>query len=421
MQKVFVLSSTKKPLMPTSSARARQLLRDGKAKVFRHNPFTIILLEREDGETQPIILKVDPGSKVSGLALMKTKGDALLLLWAVNLVHRGHIIKTKLEKRRNVRRSRRNRKTRYRESRFNNRKRTIGKGWLPPSLMSRVDNVVNWVRKLMKYVPITTIEVETVRFDVQLMENPKIKGVGYQQGTLAGYEVREWLLENRGRKCAYCKKTTTPLQIEHIVPKSRGGSNRLENLTLACESCNQKKGNMTAGEFGYPNLQLPTQSYKDAAAVNATRYRIGDDLRALGLPVTFWSGGLTKFNRTQNGLPKDHWLDAACVGSSEKVVVPNGFFPLIVKAVGRGNRQKCLMNKYGFPRTKPKSGKTHFGFRTGDIVKAIVTKGKNKGTHVGRVTVRKRGQFVVDGIDSISHKYCQLIQRNDGYEYTVCL
>jgi 5-methylcytosine-specific restriction endonuclease McrA len=84
--------------------------------------------------------------------------------------------------------------------------------------------------------------MELVKFDTQLMENPDISGIEYQQGELAGYEVREYLLEKWGRKCAYCSETDLPLQIEHIIPRSRGGSDRVSNLTLACEGCNRLKG-----------------------------------------------------------------------------------------------------------------------------------------------------------------------------------
>ncbi len=124
MQQVFVLSSTRKPLMPTHPARARKLLKKGRAAVYRLQPFTIILKDREDGETQPMVLKVDPGSKTTGVALLKMQGDCLLLCWAANLIHRGWQIKESLEKRRAIRRGRRNRKTRYRPARFNNRKTT---------------------------------------------------------------------------------------------------------------------------------------------------------------------------------------------------------------------------------------------------------------------------------------------------------
>ena len=200
MQRVLVLSNTKSPLMPCHPARARTLLREGKAAVYRQFPFTIILKDREDGDLQPTELKIDPGSKTSGIALVGLFKRGKRAIFAVNLAHRGHAIKSALDARRSLRRSRRGRKTRYRQPRFLNR--TKHKGWLPPSLISRVENVKNLAQKLCRFSPVSEIAVETVRFDTQKMQNPEISGVEYQQGELLGYEVREYLLEKWGRTCA---------------------------------------------------------------------------------------------------------------------------------------------------------------------------------------------------------------------------
>ncbi|MGB1289371.1 MAG: RNA-guided endonuclease IscB, partial [Aggregatilineales bacterium] len=222
MQKVFVVDKNEDPLMPCHPARARELLRKGRAKVFRRYPFTIILLDREGGETQNMQFKVDPGSKTSGIALVGDFKRGLRCIWAAELTHRGQQIRDKLLSRRQLRRGRRHRKTRYRQPRFLNRRK--GKGWLPPSLLSRINNVWTWLVRLRRFSPITHLAMELVRFDMQLMQNPEISGVEYQQGELQGYEVREYLLEKWGRTCAYCGAKDTPLQIEHIVPKARGGS-----------------------------------------------------------------------------------------------------------------------------------------------------------------------------------------------------
>ena len=163
---------------------------------------------------------------------------------------------------------------------------------------------------------------------------------------------------------------------------------------------------------------------KDAAAVNATRYRIGNDLKAIGIPVSFSSGGLTKFNRCQQGYPKEHWIDAACVGTNgSKVFIPKNLRPLQIKACGRGSRQMCRVNRYGFPRTGPKKEKRIHGFQTGDLIKAIVTKGKKIGTYLGRVAVRKTGNFNITmlkkTIQGINYRYCTLLQKTDGYSYAM--
>ena len=239
MQRAFVLDKNKNPLMPCHPARARQLLKKGKAKVYRTYPFTIILTEREGGELQEVELKIDAGSKTTGLALILKGKTRHIVVWAANLIHRGQTIrKAKLDSRRATRQSRRNRKTRYRQPRFDNRTRP--KGWLAPSLLSRVNNVITWAKRLMSWCPVSVIHNETVRFDMQLMDNPEISGVEYQQGELQGYEVREYLLEKFARCCVYCGVKDVPLEIEHIVPKSRGGTNRISNLTLACTSYRQE-------------------------------------------------------------------------------------------------------------------------------------------------------------------------------------
>ena len=140
-----------------------------------------------------------------------------------------------------MRRRRRSANLRYRAPRFLNRKNK-GKGWLAPSLQHRIDTTLSWVARLRNVAPITHLAQELVRFDMQQLENPEIAGVEYQQGELVGYEVREYLLEKWRRQCAYCDASTVPLQIDHIHPKARGGSNRVSNLTLACAPCNLKIG-----------------------------------------------------------------------------------------------------------------------------------------------------------------------------------
>ena len=248
-----------------------------------------------------------------------------------------------------MRRTRRNRKTRYRQARFNNRKRK--EGWIPPSLQSRVDNIKTWVIKLQKLCPLTHISYENVKFDTQLIHNPEISGIEYQQGELQGYEIREYLLEKWGRRCAYCGTENVPLEIEHIIPKIRGGSNRVSNLTLACNTCNQTKGTLTAEEFGYPDIQNQAKnSLKDAALVTATRWKVYNVLVNTGLEVECGTGARTKMNRIKLNLPKAHHLDAVSVGAStpDKLVFKTNNV-LHIKAKGRGSHCRTNLDKYGFP------------------------------------------------------------------------
>ncbi|MCI0710798.1 MAG: RNA-guided endonuclease IscB, partial [Chloroflexi bacterium] len=269
------------------------------------------------------------------------------------------------------------------------------------------------------------LAMELTRFDTQKMQNPEITGIQYQQGTLQGYEVREYLLEKWGRHCVYCGVTDVPLEVEHIVPKTRGGSHRVSNLTIACEPCNREKGNRTAAEFGYPEIQAQAkQPLKAAAAINATRWALYEQLKATGLPIEIDTGARTKYNRIRQGYSKIHWMDAVCVGDSgEQVFVPETMRPLIITATGRQSRQMCRVDKYGFPRTSAKQQRTVKGFQTGDRVKAVVTQGKRTGTYIGRVAVRASGFFNIktatETIQGIGYQYCQPHHRCDGYAYYI--
>ncbi len=424
---VFVVDANRKPLNPVHPGEARYLLNAGKAAVLKKYPFTLILkYPVETQEVQSLRVKIDPGSKTTGIAVVNDATGKVV--FAAELTHRGHAIRDALLSRRGVRRGRRARHTRYRQPRFQNRTRP--RGWLAPSLMSRVSNVLTWVKRLQQVCPIAALSQELVRFDLQQMENPEIAGVEYQQGTVAGYEVREYLLEKWGRKCAYCAKENVPLQIEHIVPRAKGGSDRLSNLALACEKCNRAKGTQDIAVFLKKKpevlkriLATSKAPLKDAAAVNATRWKLFACLKALCLPVECGSGGVTKFNRVTRTLEKAHWLDAACVGKSTPVVLDTrGIVPLLIKATGHPNRQMCSMDRYGFPRTGPKQARSIKGFQTGDIVRAVVTSGVKIGTYVGKVAVRATGSFNITTIErtvqGISHRFCTVLHHCDGYSYS---
>jgi HNH endonuclease. len=396
------------------------LLKQGKAAIFRKYPFTIILKKAVDDtdNKQEYRLKIDYGSKHTGLAILQNNN----VIWLGQIDHRTDI-KKKLDERRMFRRSRRNRKIRYRKPRFLNRRKT--EGWISPSLESRVNNIKTWVNRLQKLIPLTHISYENVKFDTQLMQNPEISDIEYQQGTLQGYEIREYLLEKFGRKCCYCGKENIPLEIEHIIPKSRGGTDRIDNLCLACHECNQKKGNMTAEEFGYPDIQKQVkQILKDTSVVNSTRWKVYDVLCNSGLEVECGTGALTKMNRVKLGLPKEHYLDACCVGQS----TPDQLYfktkdVLYIKAKGRGSHCRTNLDKYGFPRGYLARQKYFFGFQTGDMVKAEIPKGKYKGIWYGEVACRKSGSFDIKDkecqriVQGVNYKYFSVVQHFDGYSY----
>ncbi|AEK58646.1 HNH endonuclease domain protein [Acidithiobacillus caldus SM-1] len=346
------------------------------------------------------------------------------MLLLLELQHRGHAIRDALTQRRAFRRRRRG-NLRYRPARFDNRTRPTG--WLAPSLQHRVDTAMAWVHRLRRWTPVTGLSTMIHRFDTQRLQNPEISGMEYQQGELQGYEVREYLLEKWGRKCAYCGAEHAPLTIDHIHPKSRGGSDRVSNLTLACFPCNQRKGNRDVAEFlahdpkRLARIEAQRKApLRDAAAINSTRWVLWRDLASTGLDVEVGTSGRTRWNRSRLQIPKAHCLDAACIGH---VDAAHGWKQpvLAVKTTGRGSYQRTRLTKYGFPRGYLTRSKSAFGFQTGDLVKAIVTKGKKVGTYLGRVAIRASGSFNIQTasglVQGVHHRFCTLLQRADGYGY----
>jgi 5-methylcytosine-specific restriction endonuclease McrA len=393
-------------------------------------PFTIRLVDRKTGDIQPLALKLDPGSKQTGIAIVRQDASTATVVALIELKHRGTAISKTLKQRAGYRRRRQSANLRYRAPRFDNRRRS--EGWLPPSLQHRVDNVTATVARLRRVVPITSLVQELVRFDMQIIENPEISGVEYQNGTLVGCEIREYLLEKWGRKCAYCDATDVPLNIDHVNPKSMGGSNRISNLVLACIPCNQRKGSKTIESFlskDLARLERICRQLKrplaDAAAVNATRWALFNELYASGLPVTTGSGGRTKYNRQRLGVPKSHALDAACAGGMDLILSVSEWQQptLLVKANGRGTYQRTRVTASGFPRGYLMRTKSVHGFTTGDMVRAVVPTGKKAGNYVARLAVRASGffnlQLAVGVVQGISHKYCGLLQRGNGYGYSL--
>ncbi len=427
MSKVFVLDTDKQPLTPIHPGQARRLLAREKAAVYRRYPFTLILKRQVEAPAPtPLRLKIDPGARTTGLAI--TNDMTGEVIWAAELEHRGEQIKKALDKRRAVRRGRRTRKTRYRAPRFHNRRRRAG--WLPPSLMSRVENILTWVRRLSRLCTLTALSQELVRFDLQKMDQPEMAGVQYQQGTLQGYEIREYLLEKWQRTCVYCGTQGTPLQVEHVLARAKGGTDRIANLALACEPCNLAKGTQDVRDFLAHDpsrlarvLAQAKAPLKDASAVNATRWELFRCLQATGLPLETGSGGRTRYNRSVRSLPKTHWLDAAAVGASTPEHLHSAnVVPLLIKATGHGHRRMCNPNEIGLPISHRKRHKRYFGYQTGDLVRAVVPETlAGLGTHVGRVAVRARGTFNITTkrgkVTDVPYRFCTPIGRTTGYSY----
>ncbi len=418
---VFVVDTNRQALPPVHPGLARRLLSTGKAAVLRRFPFTLIMktaVEQPVGES--LRLKIAPGARTTGIAVVNDVTGTVV--FAAEIEHRGNAIKMALEGRRSLRRNRRSRKTRYRQARFQNRRRR--EGWLPPSQESRLANVLTWVERLRRVAQIGAVSLTHLKFDPAAMK------MQYEQGSIEGYEVQGYLLEKWGRECAYCGKKDVPLTIDHIVPVSRGGRGNISNLTLACEACNKGKGSRLLEEFLAKRpevrkkiLATAKAPLKDVGQLNSTRWALFERLKALDLEFEVGTGGLMKYNRSQRHLPKAHWIDAVCTGkSTPEHLVLTHVRPLQIKATGHGNRQMCQTDKYGFPKQHRQRHKGYFGFRTGDMVRARIKRGKYTGVYTGRITVRATGAFKLRPVGSkldipCSYKYCEAVQRTDGYSY----
>ena len=312
-------------------------------------------------------------------------------------------------------------------------------GWIAPSLMSRVFNLATWTRRLCKIYPIAQLAIETVKFDMQLLENPDIHGIEYQHGTLHGREIREYLLELTGRKCAYCGNKHTRLQVEHIRPKAHSGSNRPDNLTMACHPCNEKKGNLygkeieeTLGTDFAKKVQAAARKSKqglsDAAAINTIRWKLFETLKATGLPVISGTGGKTAYHRNLARLPKTHYYDAASVATVPKQ--PKKLNIAVIESVGYGRRdlRKFSVKKPGFNYGDLKRSAGD-GFRKFDHVEMIKSNRKWQGiincfdsTPKGKPRKLRIKYFdpdVSDSRKSGNTTELRCLQKRDGYSYTI--
>lgn len=416
---VFVIDKQKNPLSPTTNAKARKLLKQDKAVVHKVYPFVIRLKDSKKCDST-FTIKLDPGANTTGVAIVN-KEKCLFLL---EIVHRGKAIKKALFDRRGIRRGRRQRNTRYRKARFLNRTRPDG--WLAPSVKSRADNILSITNKLSKFIPLTNVVIERVSFDTSEMTYGKLYGTQYQNGDLKDTKLRSFITKKHNNSCAYCGDNNN-LEVEHIIPKSKGGTNSTRNLILSCRECNEQKDNLSLEQFGklikkdLSHLE-PKSTPKEAAIIQSARNYTIEEL-AKDFEVETGEGWETSYNRKEVNLPKEHYYDALCVGRDYNYKIITNKVS-VIKAQGRGSRQMCRVDRFGFPRTTAKvSTKSVFGFQTGDIVKADVPSGKKEGKYFGRVAVRSNGYFNITTdtgtIQGIGYKNCKLVQKTDGYSYNI--
>ena len=351
------------PLMACHRARARKLLSSARARACHLAAFVIRLVDREakDSEVPGVELGMDPGSEQTGISVYQSAPAGRVGLCSFEIEHRGQHIREEMGQRAGCPRRRRTVNLRYRKPRFDNR--TKPEGWLAPSLRHRVDNSMSTGTRLRRWAPVVAVCQELVRFDTQQMEHPEGSGVDDEQGTLAGFEVREHLLCQWERRCAYCGAEGIPPNLDHIVPRSKGGTNRGSNLALARVPCNRERDDQEL--TGWP----------------AQRFGEGDTPGVVSYPATV----------------------------------------ALARATGPGSYSRTRPDAYGFSRLYLRRTKGHHGYATGDLVRAVVPSGKKPGVYVGRVAVRSSGSFNIKTkgvtVQGISHRHCTLLQRGDGWEY----
>lgn len=360
---VYVLNKDGQPLMPTSRfGKVRRLLKDKKAKVIRRNPFTIKLLyETETQIVQICTLGVDTGSAHVGTAVY-SEGKILY----TSQVEIRNDIKSKMDDRRGYRRGRRFRHTRYRKPRFLNRKNSIRKDRFSPTMISKYQSHIREIDFVKSILPISQLVLETGTFDTHLLKNPslanpKIKHWGYQKGILYGYDnIKAYILTRDKYTCQCCKTKKGTLHVHHIIYRSKGGSDEIENLITLCETCHKKlhKGELKMFETKLRGTRKGT--LKHATQMNSIRIQLlkhyPDAIETFGY--------ITKENRQALSLSKDHYIDACVIASCGKpfTIKSKTYYK---KVVGNGTRILAKFRKVPIRLDRSKIR----GFRRYDKVK----------------------------------------------------
>lgn len=340
--------------MPSErGGRIGYLLRHGKAHVVSRVPFAVQLDYESTTYTQEVSLGIDAGSKHIGVSASSERKELL----AAQVELRSDVVNL-LSSRRELRRTRRNRKMRYRKSRFDNRKRKDG--WLAPSIEQKVESHLKVIRLAHKLLPITKTTIEVAQFDVQKIKNPDIKGEEYQQGEQMGFwNVREYVLARDGHKCIHCKgKSRDPILNVHHLESRKTGGNSPSNLVTLCETCHKA---YHRGEF---ELKIKRGSFlRDAAVMNIMRWAVYERAKEEFGNVNLTYGYITKHTRIENGIAKTHAADAFCIAKNVHAMRLSSFF--MCRCVPRHTRALHVVNpkKGGIRRSciaSHKIGKSRF-------------------------------------------------------------
>lgn len=422
MYSVYVLNKHGCPLMPCSPAKARHLLKDGKAVVKHRTPFTIQLVYGSSGYKQEVILGVDAGSKTIGLSASTRTTE----LFAANVIPRNDVV-NKLSTRREFRRNRRNRKTRYRQARFNNRVRSKHKGWLAPSVEVKIQEHITPIKRVCGILPISKVVVETAEFDLQklkaIQNGEKVpEGEDYQKGEMYGeYNVRQYVLKRDNYTCRICGCKDAKFNVHHIETRKTGG-NAPDNLITLCENCHEKlhKGAINPDVVGKRRLR----STRDAAFMGIMRKTLMRRLEEeLDVPVVETMGYITKATRIEYlRLAKTHTSDALAIAQGKHGFNINRLTTIklsdriyVVKPVRHHNRQlhKATILK-GNVRKANQAKKYVFGYRLFDKVQFDRQECFIFGRRItGSFTIKTiTGKMIKDGI---STKKLKLLEKSTNY------
>lgn len=417
--RVFVQNMRGEPLMPCKPQKARKLLKAKKAKIINYKPFTIQLTIATGETVQDVDVGVDTGSSHIGICVRSN--DKVLAKGEITL---RNDIKSLLETRRTLRRSRRNRKTRYRKARFLNRKKLYG--WLPPSIQSKINNEFMWIDRFCSLAPNPRLHIEVGKFDVAKMINPDIQGKDYQEGQAKGYyDVRYFVFARDNYTCQVCGKSKGKvLQTHHIVYRSNGGTNRADNLITVCTDCHTHENHQHGGIlYKWQEKHKKVKQYKEPVFMNIIRRRIFE--KYPDAEITY--GSETVIKRKNLGLEKTHYNDAIVISGMTKIKENEDSYFIIAQArkkkrsLHEATPRKGRSSKNTESKRNSKNTKFYKGFLLND---KVVIENKN-GWICGFCS---GGCYVQDIFENyitmrskeykqVASSKCNLVNRNNNWRF----
>lgn len=411
------------PLMPCTQKKARILLKEGKAVIYKYDPFTIQLTYATGETKQDCHIGIDTGSKHIGMAI--TSENKVLFKGEIEL---RQDVKSNIDTKHIYRRSRRNRKTRYRQPRFLNRKRSDK--WLPPSLQNRVDHTFHWIDTFCSLVSDPILHIEVGKFDTAKMINPEINGVDYQHGQTYGFfEERYFVFARDNYTCQCCGKSKDKiLQTHHIIYRSNGGTDRVDNLITVCTDCHTSKNHQKGGIlYKWQEQHKKVKQYKEPPFMNAIRKRIF--ARYPNAHTTY--GSETTPHRKELGLEKTHYNDAITISGITNIKEDPKEWLLIKqfrkkkRSLHEATARKGRKEPNCFQKRNSKNMPFYRGFYLNDKVKVFghgqigyITGFTSGGAYVKNVD----GEYITipnKSYKQVSIKYLKLLSHNNNWQYVV--